>query len=651
MKKNRDFLIDSLGSILLRTLGPLLRTLPYRLILVLGSLLGEVFYAFDLKHRVVAHSNIKTAFSGTLSTCRLRRLTKQFYKAFGQNLFEIFLIPLIDQAYIRKYVTIEGRENIEAGFKKGKGVIFVAVHAGSWELSNIICANLGIPFNLFVREQKLPRLEKILNFYRGQKGCRFIQRENQTRQLIQVLRSNESVAMTIDQGGRAGTLVDFFDKEASMSSGAVRLALKYGYSLIPVFPVRIKGPYIKFIVDREFELKRSGDPGKDIRDNLQGLVHVFEEHIRKYPQEYLWTYKSWKYSREREILILTDGKTGHLRQAQALSGIITRSLNRLGISSRARSVVVKTKNRLSGYLLVLSGFLSGKYICQGCLLCLKVFLDPQAYADIAAKKFDFIISCGSSAAAVNYLLAKDNQARSLVIMRPSAMDMNKFDLVVLPKHDDPPRRKNVAVIEGALNLIDDEYLEEESLRLKEQAGIILDPAKPCVGLLLGGDARGFNMSEAQVRESICQIKTLLEKIDGQVLVSTSRRTQAAVEELVRKEFSGYPRAKAVIIANQKNYPASVGGILGLSQMVVISAESISMVSEAVSSKKYVFVFGVDGLKKRHRSFLDNFVSKGYIYLKSPEELSQAMYDVWSAKPGIAIIKDNAVVEEAVGRLL
>ena len=141
MKKNRDFLIDFSGSILLRTLGPLLRILPARLVLALGSLLGEMFYAFDLKHRTVAYSNIKTALGGTFSPCQIRRLTKKFYKAFGQNLFEIFRIPLIDKAYIRKYVTFEGLENVDAGFKKGKGVIFVAMHAGSWELSNIICAN------------------------------------------------------------------------------------------------------------------------------------------------------------------------------------------------------------------------------------------------------------------------------------------------------------------------------------------------------------------------------------------------------------------------------------------------------------------------------------------------------------------------------
>ncbi|MDD5079316.1 MAG: ELM1/GtrOC1 family putative glycosyltransferase [Candidatus Omnitrophica bacterium] len=651
MKTNRDFLIDCLGSILLKTLGPLLRILPYRLVLVLGSLLGEVFYAFDFKHRAVAHANIKTAFCGAFPPCRIRRLTKQFYKAFGQNLFEIFLIPLIDKAYIRRYVTIEGLENIEAGFKKGKGAIFVAMHAGSWELSNIICANLSIPFNLFVREQKLPRLEKILNFYRGQKGCRLIQRENQTRQLIQVLRANESVAMTIDQGGRNGTGVDFFGKDASMASGAVRLGLKYGCSLIPVFPVRIKGPHIKFIVDREFELKRSASVEKDIRDNLQGLVHVFEKHIRQYPQEYLWTYKSWKYSRQRDILILTDGKTGHLRQAQALAGITARRLEGAGAAARVYSAVVKTKNRLSGHLMALSNLLAGRYICQGCLLCLKAFLDPQSYADITGRKFDIIISCGSSAAGVNYILSKDNLARSLAIMRPSFLSIKKFDLVVLPKHDDPPRRKNVVRIEGALNLIDDAYLAEESRMLKEQAGIILDPARPCVGLLLGGDAKGFHMAEASVLECAGQIKAFLEKVDGQVLVSTSRRTPPAIEELVRKEFSGYKRARAVIIANQKNYPASIGGILGLSQMVVTSAESISMVSEAVSSGKYVFVFSADGLKRRHRRFLDNFVSKGYIYLKAPEELSGAMHDVWSRKPQVMTIKDNAVVEEAVGKLL
>src|SRR3989338_3826781 len=139
---NRNSIIDYSGYILIRLFGPLIRSLPLNASMFLGARLGELFYYFDLKHQAIAYVNIKTAFGAKLSPQKLSHLTKEFYRSFGQNLIEILLIPLADKAYIYKYITLQGQENIAAGFEKGKGVILLAVHAGSWELSNIICANL-----------------------------------------------------------------------------------------------------------------------------------------------------------------------------------------------------------------------------------------------------------------------------------------------------------------------------------------------------------------------------------------------------------------------------------------------------------------------------------------------------------------------------
>jgi len=129
----------------------------------LGRRLGGLLYYFDRKHKAIAYANIKTALGAKLSPQELSSLVKEFYRSFGQNLIEIFLIPLVDKAYINKYITLEGKEHIFEGFKKGKGVILLSVHAGSWEFSNVICANLGFAFNLFVRGQRYPRLNRLLN--------------------------------------------------------------------------------------------------------------------------------------------------------------------------------------------------------------------------------------------------------------------------------------------------------------------------------------------------------------------------------------------------------------------------------------------------------------------------------------------------------
>jgi len=648
---SKDSATDYISYILFKALGPFVRMLPLRVSLFLGRRLGDLLYYLDLKHKAIAHANIKRALGNKLSHAQICRLTKGSYRAFGQNFIEIFLIPSIDKSYLSKYITVEGRENIEAAFKKGKGVIFLAVHAGSWELSNVICSNLGFAFNFVVREQKHPRLNELLNHYRSLKGCKILHRQNQTRELIEVLKRNESIGVTVDQGGRDGVLVKFFGKEASMATGALRLALKYDSVILPVYHTRISGPYAKVIIKPPFEVTKSGNMDYDVRENLLRLMPVYERLIAEYPREYMWTYKIWKYSRERCILILSDGKPGHLRQSEAVADLASRQLEASGIKATVRTVEVKFKNKLSQAALALSSLLSGKYICQGCLLCLKKTLDEASRESLMKENPDMIISAGSGLAPVNYLLSRENTARSVVLMRPGLMSVKRFSLVLIPRHDHPPKAANVLATEGALNLIDGEYLREQSRHLAQVSELSLQPSAYYIGLLIGGDSRKFVLKKEKVREVIRQVRLAAESLDADMLVTTSRRTSKEAEAVVKEELRDCPRAKLVIIANEKNIPEAVGGILGLSRIVVSSAESISMICEAVASAKFTVVFQSDGLSNKHKKFLDEFAKQKYIYLAPVEQLSERLVQLMTDKPEARMPKDRLLISQRLKKLL
>ncbi len=648
---SKDSATDYISYILFKALGPFVRILPLGVSLFLGRRLGDLLYYLDLKHKAITHANIKRALGSKLSHAQICRLTKGSYRAFGQNFIEIFLIPSIDKFYLSKYITVEGRENIEAAFKKGKGVIFLAVHAGSWELSNVICSNLGFAFNFVVREQRHPRLNELLNHYRSLKGCKILHRQNQTRELIEVLKRNESIGVTVDQGGRDGALVKFFGKEASMATGALRLALKYDSVILPAYHARINGPYAKVIIKPPFEVTKSANMDFDVRENLSRLMPVYERLIAEYPCEYMWTYKIWKYSRQRCILILSDGKAGHLRQSQAVAGLAARELEASGIKANVRTVEVKFKNKLSQAALALSSLLSGKYICQGCLLCLKKTLDDISRESLMKENPDIVISAGSSLAPVNYLLSRENTAKSVVLMRPGLMSVKRFSLAIIPRHDHPPKAGNVLATEGALNLIDGEYLREQSRKLAQISQLSLQPSAYYIGLLIGGDSRKFVLKKEEVREVIRQVRLAAESLDADILVTTSRRTSKEAEAVVKEELGLYPRAKLVIIANELNIPEAVGGILGLSRIVVSSAESISMICEAVTSGKYTVVFQSDGLSNKHKRFLDEFVKQKYIYLVPVGRLSERLVQLMTDKPEAHMLKDRLLISEAIKKIL
>lgn len=645
---NKNSITDYWGCIVFRLLGPVFRIFPVALSLFFGEKLGELFYYFDLKHRALVYANLKTAFGKDFLPAELSRIVKRFYRHFGQNLIEIFLIPKVNQDYIKKYIAIDGKEYIDEAFKKGKGVILVGVHAGSWELSNIISANLGFSFSLLARDQRHPRLDVLLNSYRMQKGCRVLQRQNQTRQLVEAIKKNEAIGMTADQGGKNGIQVNFFGKEASLPSGAIRMALKYGSAILPAIYVRTGGAHIKLIIAPPLPIKETGDHDKDIRENLQELIHVFEKHIKEYPHEYLWSYKVWKYGRQKNILILSDRITGHLRQAQAVANIAGNYLKSKKINVNIVTIDVEFKNRFAGKLLAVSSCLFGKYRCQGCLWCLKKALKDSTYSKLISIKPDLIISCGSSVAALNYILSRENLSSSVAVMRPSILSLTRFNLVIMPRHDCPPKRKNVVISEGALNLINDDYLENQAQELRGEVRI--DKAL-IFGLLIGGDTKNFRLDLNLMEEIVRQIKVAAEELDAEILITTSRRTPKAIEELIKGEFRNYPRCKLVVVANEKNFSSAVGGILALAQVIITSPESISMISEAANSKKYVLVFDAPGIRRRHREFLNLFARNKYIYMTQGRDLAKTIIDTWMNKPPISALKDALTVKEAIANIL
>ncbi len=643
---------DWAAYILFKLAGPLARLLPKTISFFFGRAAGIIYYYIDYKHRSLAYAQIKMALGDTYTCAQLKSIVKAFYMVFGQNVIEMFFIPLITPDYIKKYIRIEGMEHVYAAFKRGKGVIFLGVHAGSWELSNIICGSLGFPFNLFVRDQRLPRLETLLTEYRRKKGCKIIQRQNQIRELIRVLQNNEGIGITQDQGGKTGILVDFFGRQASMPYGAVRLALKYDAALLPAFYTRIKGPYLKIIVAPPYSPVKTGRPEEDLRVNVQALTDIFAGFIRKYPKEYLWTYKIWKYGLIKKIVILADEKTGHSRQSQAAAEVVRGIFRQRGFSAEVAVVPVVFNSSRARKILVLASAAAGKYSCQGCLRCLRYCLTPGSFAGLQVLRPDVVISCGSGLAAVNYLVTREYAAKNIVILKPSFLSLRRYNAVIMPQHDHPPRKKNVIVTRGALNMMDETCLREQSaLLVRGVRGGLPGGEKEYVGVLIGGDTKSFTLGLEAVKAVAAQVKLAAERLNMEILITTSRRTSPSVEGVLKREFQDYPRCSLLVIANEKNIPGAVGGILGLSSLVVTSPESISMVSESASSGKYTVVFSEKGLSRKHREFLRQCAGNRYIYLADPQKLSEMIKGLLSEKPAVVRLDDRERALEALNKLL
>ena len=173
-----------------------------------------------------------------------------------------------------------------------------------------------------------------------------------------------------------------------------------------------------------------------------------------------------------------------------------------------------------------------------------------------------------------------------------------------------------------------------------------------IGLLLGGDYKYLHMQEGMISTLIEQIQNSAKYIGADILATTSRRTPKETEKLLKYRLANNPRCKLLVIANEENKEGVVGGILGLCDIVIVSPESVSMVSEAASSSAYVLVFDGENIQdKRHRLFLKNLSGKGYIQLTNTKDVAECINAFFSKRPDVKVLDDNAVIRKGLERIV
>jgi mitochondrial fission protein ELM1 len=162
------------------------------------------------------------------------------------------------------------------------------------------------------------------------------------------------------------------------------------------------------------------------------------------------------------------------------------------------------------------------------------------------------------------------------------------------------------------------------------------------------------MTEEDIGAVLGACVKIAREFDMDMFVTTSRRTPERIERLVGEKLKDEERCKLLIIANRANRENAVAGILGLSKCLVVSGESISMVSEVAQAGKYSVVFRLkkkSGKRTRHEDFLDNLSRKDCIILTDPADVYENIKDALSEQIKTKKPQDEKIVYNAVARLI
>lgn len=193
------------------------------------------------------------------------------------------------------------------------------------------------------------------------------------------------------------------------------------------------------------------------------------------------------------------------------------------------------------------------------------------------------IGCGRSAALFTRQLRKLSQSRCYTaqILDPR-IDPAHWDTVVAPKHDQL-QGPNVLTPLGSLNTIDDDWLADG----RESCPALADMPQPRVGVLVGGPRKGVALDADYARQLARHLLNRHQREGGSLLVLASQRTPLALIELFRETFRGLP---GLIWAGHDDGTNPYPGVLGWADRLVVTPDSVNMLSEACAAGCPVHTF-------------------------------------------------------------
>ncbi|MDB3879578.1 mitochondrial fission ELM1 family protein [Alphaproteobacteria bacterium] len=218
-----------------------------------------------------------------------------------------------------------------------------------------------------------------------------------------------------------------------------------------------------------------------------------------------------------------------------------------------------------------------------------------------------IVTCGRRMVGTSIALKRLSKAhafgtRTIHIQDPR-LPPHYFDILIVPQHD-PARGANVLTSMASLNHLDGSKIANAANQLGEKWRAL--PA-PRVAVLLGGANQRYGISAIMAKDMASRLASFATKTGASLALIPSRRTPANLITQLTATLGLLPYA-VMDQAENNPYP----GILGLVDAVIVTSDSVNMISEATITGLPILIAEWQSETGRIGAFHDAMMAAGHI---------------------------------------
>lgn len=213
-----------------------------------------------------------------------------------------------------------------------------------------------------------------------------------------------------------------------------------------------------------------------------------------------------------------------------------------------------------------------------------------------------LIAAGRTAVAAAAKIRSLSGKKSFVIaLQNPHLRLKKFDLVIAPQHDNL-RGDNLLETLGALHNVTPEKIGQAAFQwLPRFAGL----PQPWVAVLIGGPTKHYVLDERVIDKIISDLQKLHLETGVSLLVTCSRRTPLLLREKLKACLKDMP---AVYWEGRGENPYLA--YLGAADYIIVTADSVSMLSESLATDKPLYIYSLPGKSKKFNQFHASLFERG-----------------------------------------
>lgn len=274
----------------------LIHLLPFRLIVLLGDLLGILAYPLAKERRHVGMTNLRLCFP-EMGAVEREKLLRAHFRMFMRGLIERSLLWWSSAARINSLIRVEGLEHFEA--VKGQPMILLTPHFVGMDAGGQWIAQQVDTVCMYAKQKNSYLTELLLQKRARFRNQHLFARQEGLRPIIKGMRDNMPFIYPPDQdqGVKDGAFIPFFGVPAATMTSVPRIAKMTGAKVVPsITRVLPGGQGYVLTFYPAWENFPSGDDVADARR----MNEFIEQRVLEMPEQYFWLHKRFKTRPEGE---------------------------------------------------------------------------------------------------------------------------------------------------------------------------------------------------------------------------------------------------------------------------------------------------------------------------------------------------------------